>query len=174
MEPTALAKLNNRRRARRPKQMVEGGGLGEWIKQKRAEQGINQRELASLAGMSRSYLCDIERGRGTQPSFEYLERIATALGAERTEILRVTGILDPAKDPQETSRERKLIAVFHALSERGQASLEAFARFLLSEEQHWVQPALIDDESRMTALERRPAQTGPTLFDGAGGTFSAN
>src|SRR4051812_18226639 len=42
--------------------------LGDWIKTRREVESLSQRALADRAGISRSYLCDIERGRGTRPS----------------------------------------------------------------------------------------------------------
>lgn len=163
MDTTVPATSSARRRSRQS-QRPPGTTLGDWIKSRRAAQGINQRELADRAGLSRSYLCDIERGRGTKPSVDSLDSIANALGADRTELLRVAGILEPLRDPEENSRERKLIAVYRGLNERNQLALEAFARFLLSEEQHWVQPKLVGDPDGLG--DRRDNQHGPTLFDG--------
>lgn len=137
--------------------------LGEWVKSRRLAQGINQRELADRAGLSRSYLCDIERGRGTKPSVDTLDSISNALGADRLELLRVAGILEPLRAPEESSRERRLVSIYRGLNERNQAALESFARFLLSEEQHWVQPKLVADHDGGSAISDRPS--GPTLFD---------
>lgn len=162
MDSTARPTRDHRRRNRRPA-TSPGGALGEWIKSSRTAQGMSQRELADRAGLSRSYLCDIERGRGTKPSVESLDGIASALGVDRTELLRVAGILEPVLEPEESARERKLIAVYRGLSERNRQALEAFGRFLLNEEQHWVQPTLVDLD---WPLPRRVLQTGPTLFDG--------
>jgi transcriptional regulator with XRE-family HTH domain len=169
MDTTVPAAPSARRRSReslRP----PGTALGEWIKARRAAQGINQRELADRAGLSRSYLCDIERGRGTKPSVDTLDSISSALGADRTDLLRVAGILEPLRDPEENSRERKLIAVYRGLNERNQLALESFARFLLSEEQHWVQPKLVGDHDQPS--DHRGDQQGPTLFDGVDAELS--
>jgi len=154
----------DRRSRKRTAQRQNGSSLGEWIKRRREAHGVSQRELADKAGISRSYLCDIERGRGTKPSVESLDHISTALGVDRTEILRVAGILDPVRDPEETSRERRLVAIFRGLGDRNQEGLERYARFLLSEEQRWVQAKFIDPETNHS--ERRDHR-GPTLFDTA-------
>jgi transcriptional regulator with XRE-family HTH domain len=151
------------RRSARKTPRPANSALGDWIKSRRASLGINQRELADRAGLSRSYLCDIERGRGTKPSVETLDSISGALGADRIDLLRVAGILEPLRDPEENSRERKLIGVYRGLNERNQLALESFARFLLSEEQHWVQPKLVaDGDGRHDAQSER---RGPMLFD---------
>lgn len=137
--------------------------LGDWIRKRRDLQGMSQREVADRARVSRSYLCDIERGRGTKPSVDTLDSLASALGVDRTELLRVAGILEPARDPEETSRERRMIAVFRALNDVNQAAIERYARFVLAEEQRWVQSKLGDGE-----LDRAPErvhQRGPMLFD---------
>ena len=148
---------------RRAEKTVGSSALGDWIRARRAGQGISQRELADLAGLSRSYLCDIERGRGTQPSIESLDRIGAALGADRTELLQVAGILEPRIDSAQSIRERRLIAVFRGLTDGGMGALERYARFLLSEEQHWVQTSLSDGREHRD--ERLPLQSGPSLFD---------
>jgi transcriptional regulator with XRE-family HTH domain len=151
----------SRRRAPAPR--VSGNDLGEWIRRKRSEQNVSQRELADRAGISRSYLCDIERGRGTRPSVDCLDRLAGGLGADRTELLRVAGILEPARDPLEHTSERRLVSVFRGLNTSHQDAVERFARFLLAEEQHWVQTNLLDGAGDRG--DRRPGQPGPTLFD---------
>lgn len=160
METTSRPRPARRARAA---SRANGASLGDWIKRRREQTGTSQRELADRAGLSRSYLCDIERGRGTKPSVDTLDSIATALGVDRTELLRVAGILDPARDPEETSRERRLIAVYRGLGQANQDLLERMARFLLAEEQHWVQAKLTDGELDGIHADGHP--TGPTLFD---------
>lgn len=50
----------------------------EKIKKKRLEKNIKQRELAKKAGMSNTFLSDIENGR-LEPSIKTLGKIADAL-----------------------------------------------------------------------------------------------
>lgn len=52
--------------------------IGNKVKVFRKEKGINQKKLAQMAGISNSFLCDIEVGR-TSPSIKTLEAIAKAL-----------------------------------------------------------------------------------------------
>lgn len=163
MDTSALAKLEGRRRGRQSNR-DSGSALGDWIKTTRIAQGISQRELADRAELSRSYLCDIEHGRSSKPSFDCLERLASALGADRTDLLRVAGILEPVRAPEENARERKHLSVYQSLNESHRTAVEAFARYLLSQEQHWVQARLVDGE-RDQATDGRRIQTGPTLFD---------
>lgn len=61
---------------------VEGGlildSLGRKIKSERLIKGLKQFELAKRAGISNTYLSDIETGR-TTPSLRTLNRLAKAL-----------------------------------------------------------------------------------------------
>ncbi len=55
--------------------------IGEVIKSKRKALGISQKKLAELAGISNTYLSDIEVGR-TDPSLKTMTKIAKALEIE--------------------------------------------------------------------------------------------
>ena len=61
--------------------------LGENVRRERLLQGLTQDELAVEAGMRRSYLSDLERGR-RNPSVNALGRLARALKVEAAELLR--------------------------------------------------------------------------------------
>ena len=52
--------------------------IGDRIKNLRLKKGITVNKLANLAGVSQSYLRDIELGK-KQPTVEYLSYICTAL-----------------------------------------------------------------------------------------------
>jgi transcriptional regulator with XRE-family HTH domain len=136
-------------------------GLAVWIKENRAAQELSQRDLAQRATISRSYLCDIEHGRGAQPSIVVLEKLASALGATSAEILRASGILHDDDAVEDHSDEYRLLAVFRDLSEEGQVAVERFARFIHAEEHKYVQPPLLEDQ----AAGAQTSQDGPGLFD---------
>jgi len=53
--------------------------FGTAVRNKRAELGISQEELAGRAGLHRTYVSDIERG-ARNPSLESIEKLAQALG----------------------------------------------------------------------------------------------
>ena len=53
----------------------------------REKRGISQAQLAKAAGMSRSYLSQIEHGRYKSPSADIMYRIASALGTTIADIL---------------------------------------------------------------------------------------
>ena len=55
------------------------------IKEVREVCGVSQKKLASLAGVSQPFLCDLEKNRrGAKP--ETLARIANALGVHVTDL----------------------------------------------------------------------------------------
>lgn len=140
-----------------------GASLGEWIRVSRMQQSMSQRELADRSGLSRSYLCDIERGRGAQPSVQTLDKLAAALGVSRMELLRAAGIIEPSPGQERSDRERRFAALFRDLSPRGKDAVERFARFTHAEEHRWVQPKLADKKS--SGSDRVAAGPGPLLFN---------
>lgn len=143
--------------------------LGEWIRATRSGQGVSQRALADRSGVSRSYLCDIERGRGAQPSFATLDKLAAALGASRADLLRVAGVLEPSSGIRSDAAELRVVALYRDLSGDNRALVERFARFLHHEEHHLVQVSLPDglatEEDGRGGSPAASRQTGPTLFD---------
>ena len=54
------------------------GGESLNIRERREQLGISQKELAEKAGISQSFLCDIEQGR-CKPSIETAIKIAQVL-----------------------------------------------------------------------------------------------
>ncbi len=124
---------------------------------------MSQRGLADRAGISRSYLCDIERGRGAQPSLETLDKLAAALGYSRNDVLKAGGMIEGGPTDRQTDDERRLLAVFRDLDDGGKSLVMRFARFVHADEHSFVQAGFLahDDEGPVAT---RP-QSGPTLFD---------
>ena len=118
--------------------------LGLWIRERRSDRRMSQKDLAAHSHISRSYLCDIEHGRGMQPSLQVLQNIARALGEDPAELVMQAGIdIDRDEELEPNSqRERRVMTIYRGLSPNAQESLERFARFLHAEEQRWVQPKL--------------------------------
>lgn len=58
--------------------MEQKGGDNLNIKERREELGLTQKELAEKAGITQSFLCDIEQGR-SKPSIDTAVKIADAL-----------------------------------------------------------------------------------------------
>jgi len=144
-----------------------GSLLGEWIRKNRLDQGISQRALADRAGLSRSYVCDIERGRGAEPSMATLDKLAAALGTSRADLMAAAGLIEPPGKGQESDDERRLLQVFRDLSEGGQATAMRFVRFLQADEQRWSQAHLLDGFGGDGGADHGAArgQGGPMLFE---------
>ena len=60
--------------------------LGDKIKSERLNKNLKQKELAVRAGISISYMSDIERGR-TNPSVQTLKKISDALNIKASELI---------------------------------------------------------------------------------------
>jgi transcriptional regulator with XRE-family HTH domain len=141
----------------------DGGALGQWIRATRMEQSLSQRELATRAGLSRSYVCDIERGRGAHPSVETLDKLAAALGAARVDLMKAAGLIEPVEGGRETPEERRLLAVFRDLSGTGQQAVLQFARFVHTDEHQWVQASML--ETLASPTNHVVSHPGRPLFD---------
>ena len=59
---------------------MELTSFGQKVRDRRAEEGWSQEELARKAGISRNYLSQIERGVATNLSWQVVERLVTVLG----------------------------------------------------------------------------------------------
>ncbi len=142
--------------------------FGRWLRAAREEREITQQILADRAGLSRSYLSDLERGRGVRPTISTLDRLAAALGTSYLDALWAAGILHPpARGPQRQEEDR-LLALYRGLSDRGQGAVERFIRFMYQEEQRWVQPSFADDmfDQDDQARAARPGRNQPiSLFE---------
>ncbi|AZN39492.1 helix-turn-helix domain-containing protein [Paenibacillus albus] len=53
--------------------------IGKRIQQFRTERGMSLSELAERADIAKSYISSVERGLQSNPSIQFLEKIATAL-----------------------------------------------------------------------------------------------
>jgi transcriptional regulator with XRE-family HTH domain len=140
--------------------------LGEWIRRSRIRQSLSQKMLAERAGISRSYLCDIERGRSATPSVGSLDKLAIALGIGRSDMLRVAGIIEEQLGATGDAGERRLVSAYRDLSLDGKNAVERFARFLHEEENRFVQQRML--QATASDEPAPAAQPGPTLFDLAG------
>jgi transcriptional regulator with XRE-family HTH domain len=144
-----------------------GSLLGEWVRKARLAQGLSQRALADQSGLSRSYVCDIERGRGAEPSLATLDKLSMALGASRSELMQAAGLIDKALVPRESDEERRLLSVYRDLSDEGQVQVMRYARFLHHEEHNWQQASFVgeDDDAMGRTPARRSNAQSLTLFD---------
>lgn len=150
-------------RGRRPVRESSPTPLGTWIRTARFERHLSQAELAGRAGLSRSYVCNIERGYGARPSVRALDSLAVALDVSRLDLLAAAGVLDSAPGSPKNEHEMRFFAVFRSLSAEGQTTVERFAKFLQADEHRWSQPRLIGEPHERDVPA--PGQLGPALFD---------
>lgn len=122
-----------------------GSLLGVWVRHTRLDQGMSQRELADAASLSRSYVCDIERGRGNEPSLNTLDKLAGALGASRSDLMKASGLIDKALVPKESEEERRMLQLFRDISSDGQEQVMRYVRFLHQEEHSARQASFLPD-----------------------------
>lgn len=61
--------------------------FGSRVKFLRRQLGISQLELSLRAGVSKNYICDLEKGR-RNPSLETMERISLGLNVSLEELMK--------------------------------------------------------------------------------------
>lgn len=66
--------------------------VGENIKYYRTKLGLTQEELAARAGVNRSYLASLERGR-RNTTLKTVEMLAKALGVSTSDLVSSPGVL---------------------------------------------------------------------------------
>ena len=71
--------------------------LGQRLSRLREKQQLSLSEVARRAQISKAYLSQLERGDSKQPSYEVLDRLATALGASVEELAGRRGSWDPSE-----------------------------------------------------------------------------
>lgn len=72
--------------------------IGGYIKEKRIEKGMSQRELAAAAGLSNAEISRIESGLRKQPSPDVLKSISAALNIFCENLYAVAGYIDRQSD----------------------------------------------------------------------------
>lgn len=96
--------------------------LGEYVKAYREMHGWSQREFANRAGLSNTYISNLERGRNSNgslatPSFETYQAIARATGCTAKELIDYLD--DTVVEIQSYSpEEQQMIAAFRKASSR--------------------------------------------------------
>ncbi|HUC38291.1 MAG TPA: helix-turn-helix transcriptional regulator [Acidimicrobiales bacterium] len=78
--------------------------LGSFIREQRNTARLSLRRLSELAGISNPYLSQIERGL-RRPSAEILQQIAKALRISAETLYVQAGILEPAGETTDLSRD---------------------------------------------------------------------
>ncbi|WPQ59863.1 helix-turn-helix domain-containing protein [Paenibacillus polymyxa] len=63
--------------------------FGKWVSEKRKNEGKTLDELAKITGIDKSYIHRLEKGERTNPSFITVYSLATALGKDIREIIKL-------------------------------------------------------------------------------------
>lgn len=72
--------------------------LGRNVRRHRLAAGLSQEELAFRAGMDRTYLSDIERGR-RNPTLLTMQDLAVPLNIQVSDLLEGSEAIEPPKAP---------------------------------------------------------------------------
>lgn len=79
-------------------------GIGPFIKRRRAELGLSQRKLAKAAGMTASYLSQVEQSTDKWPE-KYIPGIAAGLGVTQYDLAVAAGKIQ--EEPQTSAQMRE-------------------------------------------------------------------
>ena len=71
----------------RDKRVRGDGSLGERVRRRRKSLSLTAKDLAESAGVSPSYISQLEHGKQDRPSLEVLGALAAALGISTSELL---------------------------------------------------------------------------------------
>ena len=72
--------------------------IGRNIQELRKRKGMTLTQLAANAGISKSYLSNIERGVNQNPSIEVLKRLAVVLHVDLKTLLRIDDDIEPEEN----------------------------------------------------------------------------
>ncbi len=106
--------------------------LGEYIKAYREMHGWSQREFANNAGLSNTYISNLERGTSktgsvATPSVETYKAIARATGCTAKDLIELLD--DTVVDlPTFTPEEQQMITLFRKASSRDKALIMAILK----------------------------------------------
>jgi transcriptional regulator with XRE-family HTH domain len=83
--------------------------VGTGLREARLAAGLRQRDVAERAGVSQSYLSDLERGHETGASLEALASVAAALGAQLAAFVEAQPGAQAPRDLEHLRRQAMLI-----------------------------------------------------------------
>ena len=131
--------------------------IGNYLQKIREEQDISIRHLSRISGVSHSEINKIENGERAVPSAMHLKLIATALGINQIECLKIAGYID--EDVHEFNAEQFIDLTGFTAEEIQQ--IRSFANFIKS--QRPAQP-----ETACTRTKQNNLRVA-SLFAGIGG-----
>jgi len=74
--------------------------LGERIRARREQEQLSLSEVARRARISKAYLSQLEHGASTQPSYDVVARLATALGSTVSDLTGRPAVWEPNETEQ--------------------------------------------------------------------------
>lgn len=83
-----------------------GMALDDRIRARRGKEQLSLSEVARRAHISKSYLSQLEHGESTQPSYDVVARLATALGTTVSELTGRPAVWEPSETQQVPSSLR--------------------------------------------------------------------
>lgn len=110
--------------------------LAEFIRSKREELNLSQRQLGITSGLSNTVISKIENGERTEPDVDTLRKLASALNVRVIELMKVVGYIEETIDHGKyteyvfTNSDGELIDIFQELKE------------IPENREHWVGTAL--------------------------------
>lgn len=108
--------------------------IGQRIKEKRKEAGLNQKELAAKVGLSEASVSKYENGKVEDATHVMLAKFADVLGVPVSWLLGIEAEPEeaPATDPCLSPEELRLLSYFRALNSEGRAFLLQSAEVALN------------------------------------------
>ncbi|MDP3879841.1 MAG: helix-turn-helix domain-containing protein [Dehalococcoidales bacterium] len=91
--------------------------FGSYLKRLRNEHGLSLRDVEAKAGISSSYLAQIEHGRRRPPGLDILKRLAPVYDVPVRDLIKAAGYLDEAESGLSEEEEVEL-AFRYVMSDR--------------------------------------------------------
>ncbi|TVY05656.1 helix-turn-helix domain-containing protein [Paenibacillus cremeus] len=98
--------------------------IGKRIHELRLQKKYSITELAERAGVAKSYISNIERGIMSNPSIQFLEKVAESLGVSMDDLIN-----DPVQQEQDEKLDRQWYELIREAMASG-VSKEDFREFL--------------------------------------------
>ena len=108
--PTPNRRASAAQRTGRSRATYLARRVGTGLREARIASGLRQRDVADRAGVSQSYLSDLERGRWPGVSLLVLANCAAAVGAQLAAFLEAQPGADAPRDVQHLRRQSLVIA----------------------------------------------------------------
>jgi phage repressor protein C with HTH and peptisase S24 domain len=144
--------------------------LADRLRARARQLGLNAKEVAEKARVNRSFVYDIMRGRSERPNLEKLDKVAAAIGVDRSWLLQGRGMVD-GEEPTIVDETEAFMAI---------PSVEVTAsmgggRFVADEVENgepyhfkssWITHSLRTNPANLRMMHVEGDSMMPTLHDG--------